>query len=132
MARKRKDGKPTISAELRNMIRENRSITFPEAFAALKEKFGGNINENSCSSSFYLARQQVGVTGRQPAARKRAAKKTAARRRRGNKRTVRKRRPAAQSIDIDRLQSAVKFIAEVGDADRAIAAIKQVKALQVR
>ena len=46
-------------------------------------------------------------------------------------RTVRRKLPSAQTVDIATLQAAAKFVATVGDAETAIAAIKQVQSLQI-
>ena len=48
------------------------------------------------------------------------------------KRTVLRRKPGAQTVDIGALQAAAKFVATVGDADTAVAAVKQVQSLQIR
>jgi len=40
--------------------------------------------------------------------------------------------PSTQSVDISVLQAAVKFIATVGDGDKAIATVKQVSSLQIK
>jgi hypothetical protein len=49
----------------------------------------------------------------------------------GTKRTVRRRRPRAQTVDLSTLQAAAKFLATVGDAQTAMAAINQVQSLQI-
>ena len=49
----------------------------------------------------------------------------------GRKRTVKRKRPSAQTVDISALQAAAKFVAAVGDAETAMAAIKQVQSLQI-
>ncbi len=48
----------------------------------------------------------------------------------GAKRTVKRKLPVA-SVDLLALQAAAKFVAQVGDADTAIAAVKQVQSLQI-
>ena len=47
------------------------------------------------------------------------------------KRTVKRKLPGAQTVDLSALQAAAKFVATVGDADTAIAAVKQVLSLQI-
>jgi hypothetical protein len=49
----------------------------------------------------------------------------------GAKRTVKRKLPGAQAVGILTLQAAAKFVAQVGDADTAIAAVKQVQSLQI-
>ncbi len=49
----------------------------------------------------------------------------------GKKRTVKRKKPSVQTVDISALQAAAKFVAAVGDADKAIAAVKQVQSLQI-
>jgi len=66
-----------------------------------------------------------------PTVRETAKKKRATGRKKGTKRTVKRRRPSAQTVDISTLQAAAKFLAEVGDAETAMAAIKQVQSLQI-
>lgn len=107
-----------MAEEVRNLLKKNPKLTGPEVFAALKKKFPRQkINENSCGVAFSGARKKLGI-------------KSGRRRKKGAKRTVVKRRPAA--VKVDDLQAAAKFLSEVGDADKAIAAIKQVQALQVK
>lgn len=50
------------------------------------------------------------------------------------KKTVRKMNPAAvaQAVDMATLQAAAKFVSEVGDAEKAIAAIRQLRSLQIQ
>ena len=131
MAKKRsRGGDFNMSEELRKIIRENRRITFLEAHALLQQKFPGeNINENSASVAFYNARRKVGV--KQPVGKKATTKKRSTGRKKGTKRTVRRKRPTAQTLDISTLQAAAKFVSDVGDAEKAMAAIKQVQSLQI-
>jgi hypothetical protein len=49
----------------------------------------------------------------------------------GAKRTVKRKLPSAQTVDLAALQAAAKFVATVGDANTAIAAVKQVASLQI-
>ena len=67
-----------------------------------------------------------------PGAKKKAAKKKRATgRKKGAKRSVMRKRPSAQTVNISALQAAAKFLAEAGDAETAMAAIKQVQSLQI-
>ena len=49
----------------------------------------------------------------------------------GAKRTVKRKLPGAQTVDLAALQAAAKFVAQVGDAETAVAAVKQVQSLQI-
>lgn len=120
MAKKKARGDFNMAAEVRNVLRENRKLSGPEVYAALKEKFPNQkINENSLSVAFSAARKKLGIKG--------------GRRRKGRaKRTVRKKVPSTPRLNMDALQAAAKFVSAVGDADKAVAAIKQVTALQIK
>jgi hypothetical protein len=39
---------------------------------------------------------------------------------------------AALTVDLTSLQAAAKFVSEVGDADKAIASIRQLRSLQIQ
>ena len=110
-----------MSQEIRTLLRKKRSLTGPEVYAALTEKFPGQeINKSSCGVAFTGARKKLGIKGGR-------------RRKSGAKRTVVKARPApAPALNIETLKAAAKFVGEIGDADKAIAAIKQVSALQIK
>ena len=56
--------------------------------------------------------------------------KTKTGKKKGAKRTV-KRKLLGASVDLLALQAAAKFVAAVGDADTAVAAVKQVQSLQI-
>ena len=90
---------------------------------------GGRAVEQGIKVSPGLA-SNVKYTSGLSAQKKRAIKKRAAGRKTGMKRTVMRRRPSAQTVDLSTLQAAAKFVATVGDAETATAAIKQVQSLQ--
>lgn len=121
MAKKKAKDNFNMAEEIRNVLRDDRSLSLSNALAALKNKFPKqDINENSFSVAFYSARNKLGI-------------KSGKRRKKSGKRTVVRKKPAtAASVSFDDLQAAAKYLNEVGDADRAIAAIKQVKALQIK
>lgn len=110
-----------MSEEIRNQLKENRTLTGSEVLAALGEKFPGeSINKNSFGVAFYSARKKLGI-------------KISKRRTGGVKKTVVQKRPvAAATADIGTLTAAAKFVSVVGDADTAIAAIKQLSSLQIK
>ena len=108
-----------MSQEIRTLLRKKRSLTGPEVYAALTEKFPGQeINKSSCGVAFTGARKKLGIKGGR-------------RRKSGAKRTVVKARPAP-ALNIETLQATAKFVGEIGDTDKAIAAIKQVSLLQIK
>ena len=121
MAKKKARSDFNMAEEVRNLLRENRNLTGPEVYAALKKAFPKQkINENSCGVSFSGARKKLGI-------------KSGRRRKSGGKRTVVKTRPATvTALNVETLQAAAKFLSEVGDTDKALAAIKQVNSLQIK
>ena len=108
-----------MAEEIRNLLRENRSLTGSEVYAALTEKFPGQeINKSSCGVAFSDARKKLGIKGGR-------------RRKSGAKRTIIKTRPVP-ALNIEALKAAAKFVGEIGNADKALAAIKQVNTLQIK
>jgi hypothetical protein len=109
-----------LSAEVREIVRKNRKFTGKDALKALKAKFPKqSINENSFGVAYSGARKQLGlIKGRKVRRRKPAARSTS-------------KKALSQSVDMSALQAARKYLAEVGDADAAIAAIKQLQSLQI-
>ena len=123
MAKKKAASGFNMAAEIRSLLRENRKLTGPEVLEALKANFPNEtINENSCGVAFSSARKKLGIK-----APKRRRTKAA-----GTK-TVLKRVPTASpKIALSKLQAAAKFVAEVGDSDAAIEAIRQVRTVQIK
>jgi hypothetical protein len=112
-----------MAAEIRGLLERNKSLSGPEVYKALKKKFPRQkINEGSCGVAVSDARQKLGI------APKRGKKRKAA------KTSVVKMKPAATALTVDltSLQAAAKFVSEVGDADKAIAAIRQLRSLQIQ
>ncbi len=105
-----------MAAEIRSLLEAHRKITMGEAVEALKAKFpSAKINGDSCAVAFYTARRKMGL---------------------GRRRKVQVRKPASSrksggGLDLGALQQARRFVAEVGDADTAIAALKQLQSLQI-
>lgn len=111
-----------MAEEVRNLLKEDRNLKGREVYDALKAKFPGkSINEASCGVAFSTARQKLGITKK---GKKRKGAGSA------KKVSVMKKRPAA--VDLQTLEAAAKYLASVGDSDKAIAAVKQVQALQVK
>jgi hypothetical protein len=122
MAKKRAAGGFNMAAEIRNLLQENRALTGGEIVAALKEKFPKeSINENSAAVAFFNARRKLGI-------------KVRGKRRRSRTTTVVKKPVprVASTMDLAALQTAAKFVSEMGGADKALEAVRQVKSLQIK
>lgn len=121
MAKKRAAGGINMAAEIRSILRENRSLSGNDVVAALKKKFPNEtINESSAGVAFSNARRKLGI---KPKRRRGPGKRT----------VVQKRVPkAAPKVDFATLQAAAKFVSEIGNADKAIEAVRQVRSLQIR
>ena len=115
---KKKAGK-SLSQSIREHLQEDPSST-PNQIVAALAKQGVKVSQGLASNVKYTSG---------PGAKKKTAKKERATG--GKKRTVKRKRPSAQTVDISALQAAAKFVAAVGDADQAIAAVKQVQSLQI-
>lgn len=109
-----------MSDAIKTVLGENPKFTGKEALDAIKSKYpDATINEKSFGVAFYNTRKKLGI---------------ASKRRGGATKKVVRKMPsvtARPSMDMASLQLAVKFIAEIGDAETAIAAIKQVQGLQI-
>ncbi len=124
MAKKKSASGFNMAAEIRRLLRQNRSLSGSEVYEALKKKFPRqSINESSCGVGFSAARKKLGISQTKRGRKRKAAKKT-----------VRKMKPAAaaQAADMATLQAAAKFVSEVGDAEKAISAIRQLRSLQIQ
>jgi len=118
MAKKKANNDFNMSAEIRNLLKANRTMGGTEVYNALVKNFPKqNINKNSCSVAVYKIRTT------------KAAKKKS-----GVKKVVRVKRPssAGTAVDINSLQAAAKFVAQIGSTDEAVAAIKQLESVQIR
>ncbi len=115
---KKKAGK-SLSQSIRDHLNANPSATPNEIVAALA-KTGIKVSVGLAGNVKYTSG---------PGAKKKTAKKKRATG--GKKVTVTRKLPSAQTVDISALQAAAKFVAAIGDADTAIAAVKQVQSLQI-
>ena len=118
MAKKKAQPEFKMSETIREILTANPKLSSKEVCEAVLAKHPNTkINEKSFSVAFYNARNKLGIG---PSGRRRKAAKKA-------------NRPAAvKSIDLAKLQSAARFLSEVGGAAAAIEAIKQVQAVQVK
>ncbi len=122
MAKKKPPAEFKMSEVIREIRTANPKLSSKEASEAVMAKYpDATINKNSFSVAFYTARKTLGIgsPGRGKKSIKKVGKKLG--------------RPAArQTVDLAMLQSAAKFLSEVGGAEAALEAIKQVQAVQVK
>ena len=107
-----------MSEAIREILTKNPKISCKEASAAVLAMHPtAKINDSSFMVAFYTSRKKLGIgsSGRGKKAVKKAAKPA-----------VRK------TVDLAMMQAAAKFLSEVGGAEAALAAIKQVQAVQVK
>jgi hypothetical protein len=107
-----------MSAAVRDVLTENPNLSAKEVEAEVKKQHPGQkINSNSLGVSFSSARKKLGIA-------------------KGKKRSVKRRKPSAGgrangTVDMAALQAARKYVAEVGDVDAALEAVRQLRTLQV-
>ena len=108
-----------MSEAIRALLTENPKLTNLEVRAALTTKYPAlKINKNSFSVAFFNVRKKLGLGPVQP---------------RKNKKSDSRARPATRRTnELAMLQLAVEFIGKVGGVSAALAAIKQVQALQLK
>src|SRR5690606_17266645 len=100
------------------VLKENPKLSANEVEAEVKKQHPGQkINSGSLSVSFSNARKALGIA-------------------KGKKRSVKRRKPSASgrangTVDMAALQAARKNVAEVGDVDAALKAVRQLRTLQV-
>jgi hypothetical protein len=119
MAKKQPETEFNMSEAIRDILKENPSLGSKEAADAIQAKYpSAKINKNSFSVAFYTGRKKLGIksSGRGRRVGTRKSKMTSAR----------------PSVDMAVLQTTAKFLSEVGGAEAALAAIKQVQAVQVK
>jgi hypothetical protein len=112
-------GSFNMSAAIRDVLGENPKLSAKEVEAELKKRHPREkLNSSSLSVAFSQARQKLGITKKE--------------------RTVRRRKPGtggaarrSQALDMSTLQAARRFVAEVGDVDQAVEAVRQLRGLQV-
>jgi hypothetical protein len=119
MAKKKKARGFNMSEQVRKLVGAKKTITGKEVYERLVKRFPKRtINEGSCLVAFSTARNQLGLS-------KKVKKK-------GKKQVVKKKMPSTvTTVDLVALQAAAKFVAQVGDADTAIAAVKHLQSVQI-
>ena len=123
MAKKKTNNDFNMSDEIRKLLRSKRTLMGREVYDTLVENFPNQkINKKSCLVAFSKSRMQMGLT------KKVSKKKSVA------KKTVKRQKPTATvtAVDLNALQAAAKFVAQIGSAEKAIAAIKQLESVQIR
>jgi len=118
MAAKKPATDLNMSEAIRALLTENPKLTNPEVRAALLIKYPGlKINKNSFSVAFYNVRKKLGLGPVLPRKKKNGVKTKSATR---------------HNNGLVTLQLAAEFISKVGGVSAALAAIKQVQALQLK
>ena len=122
MAKKKPQAEFKMSAVIREILAASPKLSSKEASEAVVAKYPeATINKNSFSVAFYTARKKLGIgsSGGGKKSIKKVGKKLG--------------RPASrQTVDLAMMQAAAKFLSEVGGAEAAMEAIKQVQAVQVK
>jgi len=118
MAKKSPAPEFNMSETIRELLTENPKLTSQETTDVILVKHPGvKINKNSFSVAFYTGRKKLGI----------------GKARKGKKVGIRKSMSSAgPKVNLDMMRSAAKFLSEVGSAEAALEAIKQVQAVQVR
>lgn len=124
VAKKKTRGEFNMAAEIRNLLEENRTLTGGEALALIQKNHPrAKLNKNSFGVAFYGARNKLGISSKRRSKKKRRTGKVVIRR------TPSK---AAAAVDIGTLQQAAIFVSKVGDAQKAVEAIRQLRSLQIQ
>lgn len=123
MAKKKSSDGINMAEEIRAMLTENPKLSGREVIEALSAKHPGlKINKASAGVAFSNARKKLGIV--------KGAKKKGS-----DARVVRKRVPTTTTsrpaMDMASLQAAVRFVSQIGSAETAIEAVRQVVALQI-
>jgi hypothetical protein len=123
MAKKKSANSFNMAAAIRDLLTANPKSSFSETINALvKGNPKESINKNSFQVAFYNARKKLGIGP------SKKGKKTSA------KKVVVRKTPAATGniLSLATLQAAAKFVSDVGDANTAIEAVRQLRSLQIQ
>ena len=119
MARKSASAEFNMAEAIRDVLTENPKLSSQEASDAIMAKHPtAKINKNSFSVAFYTGRKKLGIRLSGRSRKVGSGKRTTAH--------------VRSSVDIGTLQTAARFIREIGSADAALEAIKQVQAVQLK
>jgi len=108
-----------MSEAIREILHENPKLSSHEVTAAIMAKHPtAKINKNSFAVGYYTIRKKLGIGSSK----------------RGRKLGTRKAKSVASrpTVNLAMMQSAAKFLSQVGGAEAALEAIKQVQAVQVK
>jgi hypothetical protein len=109
-----------MAAAIRDLLNENRKLSGREAQAAIEQKYPDQkINQNSFNVAFYNARHKLGIKSGRRRKVVRVAKPGVARKSSGG------------AINMELLAAAREMLKAAGSAENAVAAIKQLQALQI-
>ena len=118
MPKKSQSAEFNMSETIRELLTANPKLSSQEVTEAILAKYPGTkINKNSFSVAYYTGRKKLGIrlSGR------------------GRKAGAGRPRPVTRpTVDLAMLQATARFLSEVGGAEAAIEAIKQVQAVQVK
>lgn len=123
MAKKAANAEFNMAEAIRDILTANPKLTSKEVSDAIMEKFpSAKINKNSFSVAFYTGRKKLGMGAKSRG--RRFAKRVG--------RTAARSAGTRPSVNLATLQHAAKFLSEVGGAEAAIEAIRQVQAVQIK
>ena len=123
MAKKKAAAEFNMSEAIRGILTENPKLSNKEVKEAILAKHPtAKINDNSFAVAYYTGRKKLfGLSG----SKSKRSKKTNL--------IAKSAKPASRpAVSLAALQTAAKFLSEVGSVDVAMEAIKQVQALQVK
>ncbi len=118
MAKKSSTPEFNMSEVIREILTASPKLSSKEVSDAILAKYpGAKINKNSFSVAFYTGRKKLGISSSG----------------RGRKVSLRKSTSGSRpSLNLAMLQTTAKFLSEIGGAEAAFEAIKQVQAVQVK
>jgi hypothetical protein len=118
MAKKSAATEFNMSEMIRELLTENPNLSSQQAADAIIAKYpSAKINKNSFSVAFYTGRKKLGISSP------------------GRGKNVARGKSSASgraTINLAILQTTARFLREVGGADVALEAIKQLQAIQVK
>ena len=118
MAKKARAADFNMSETIREILTANPKLNSKAVSDAILAKYpGAKINKNSFSVAFYTGRKKLGI-GSSGRGRKFGKRKLGS--------------GAHPSVNLAMLQATAKYLSEVGGAEAAFEAIKQVQAVQVK
>jgi len=118
MAKKALAAEFNMSEAIREILTANPKLSSKEVTDAIMEKHPtAKLNKNSFSVAYYTGRKKLGISSS------------------GRRRNTTKAKSvsvARSTVDLAMMQTTAKFLSQVGGAEAALEAIKQVQAVQVK